>query len=302
MRILLSVDESPYSQMSVKMLEALQLSSSTDITLMTVVPQPTFLGGVTINRLRHAQTAKKEQVQQRAAELLQDPVKVLSANGLNVESVVRWGNPAEEIIKMAQTMRADLVVIGAKGMGDPDRFPLGSVAHNVMKYSGTSVLLVRERISKIRRVLVATDGSKHSDEVTRFLLDLPLPHTSHIYFATALQSHIATYLKMPTLNLETNRELLEELKATEERAAQHILSKAETRFQERKYNTSPMLRQGEPAEAILMVADTLYPEIIALGASGQTRIAAFHMGDVAQRVARFSRNSVLIVRMPKERL
>jgi nucleotide-binding universal stress UspA family protein len=51
-----------------------------------------------------------------------------------------------------------------------------------------------------------------------------------------------------------------------------------------------------------MVADTLYPEIIALGASGQTRIAAFHMGDVAQRVARFSRNSVLIVRLPKERL
>ena len=64
MRILLPVDESPYSQMSVKMLEALQLSSSTEITLMTVVPQHTFLGGVTINRLRHAQTAKKEQEKQ----------------------------------------------------------------------------------------------------------------------------------------------------------------------------------------------------------------------------------------------
>ena len=110
MRILLSVDESPYSQMSVKMLEALQLSSSTDITVMTVVPQTTFLGGVALNRLRGEQTTKKEHEKQRAAELLQDPVRVLSANGLKVESVIRWGNPAEEIIKMASPWTASSLI------------------------------------------------------------------------------------------------------------------------------------------------------------------------------------------------
>jgi len=90
------------------------------------------------------------------------------------------------------------------------------------------------------------------------------------------------------MDLETNRDLFEELRASEERAAQDILSKIETRFHEQKYKTSRMLCKGEPAEEILMVADTLYPWIIALGAKGMTRIEAFHMGSLAQCVARFS--------------
>jgi len=40
--------------------------------------------------------------------------------------------------------------------------------------------------------------------------------------------------------------------------------------------------------------------LIALGAKGLTGIEAFMLGSVTQRVARFSRYSVLIVRPPKK--
>jgi len=299
MRILLVVDGSPYSEMAIKLLKALQLSPQTEVTVMTVVPEHTFLGGITLNMLRGAGGAKERTLkaqEQKAAELLQKPVKTLRATGLEVESLVCWGRPAEEVIKRARTRGAELVVIGAKGVDDPERFPLGSVAHKVMKYTDTSVLLVREKTTNIRRVLLATDGSKHSEVTARFLLHLPLPLKSQVFLVTVLQSHIAALMKMPTLDLETNQKLLEELQDKEESAARSLMAKTRRQFQEKGYEVSSMVLRGEPAEEILMAAETFTPELIALGAKGLTGIEAFLLGSVAQRVARFSRYSVLIVR------
>ena len=50
MRILLVVDGSSYSDMATKMLEALWLSSRTEVTVLTVVPEHTFLGGITLGK------------------------------------------------------------------------------------------------------------------------------------------------------------------------------------------------------------------------------------------------------------
>ena len=302
MRILLVVDGSPYSEMAIKMLRALQLSPQTEVTVMTVVPEHTFLGGITLNMLRGPAGARErthKAQEHKATELLQKPVKTLRATGLEVESLVCWGRPAEEIIKTARTMGAELVTIGAKGVDDPERFPLGSVAQKVMKYADTSVLLVREKTTNIRRILLATDGSSHSEVVARFLLDLPLPRKSHLFLVTVLQAHIAALVKMPTLDLETNRKLLEELQEKEESAARSLMAKTRRQFQEKGYEVTSMVLRGDPAEEILMAAETFNPELIALGAKGVTGIEAFLLGSVAQRVARFSRYSVLIARQPR---
>jgi len=48
MRTLLVVDGSSYSDIATKTLEALRLPSPTEVTVMTVAPQTTFLGGVTL--------------------------------------------------------------------------------------------------------------------------------------------------------------------------------------------------------------------------------------------------------------
>lgn len=195
-------------------------------------------------------------------------------------------------------MRADLVLVGAKGMGDSPRFPLGSVAQKVMKYASPSVLLVREGTTAIRRVLLASDGSKYSDVLVQFLLDLPLPRKAQVIMVTAVQSHIAAVVKMPTLDLETNQQLLAELQAAEELAARQLLNRAKKQFQEKGYVTESLILRGDPAEEILVAAETLHPELVALGAKGLTGIEAFLLGSVAQRVARFSRYSVLLARAP----
>ena len=67
MRMLLVVDGSSYSDMATKMLEALRLPSRIEVTVLTVVPEHTFLGGITLGKLKGVAGTKEAQ-QQKALE------------------------------------------------------------------------------------------------------------------------------------------------------------------------------------------------------------------------------------------
>ena len=301
MKVLLAVDGSEYTGMAIKTLKALKLRSKTELTIMTVVQEHTFLGGITLRITGDAAARKRAHTAQdkKAAALLQESVDLLGSIGMNVETLVARGNPAEQIIKQAHQIHADLVVIGAKGTTNSPRFPLGSVAHKVMKYTGTSVLLVREDTRRVKRVLLATDGSQYSDAAARFLISLPPPRQSLIILVTSLQSHMAALVKMPTLDIETNRRILDELRAAEEEAARSLMAKTLKQFRSKGYDVESHVLRGEPAAEILAVARTFNPDLVVLGAKGLSGIETFLLGSVAQRVARFSRYSVLIVRAPR---
>jgi len=301
LKVLLAVDGSEYMGMAVKTLKALKLRGKTELTIMTVVPEHTFLGGITLRRIMGDAAARErahKAQDKRAATLLQESIDLLGAVSMNVETLVARGNPAEQIIGQAHEIHADLVVIGAKGVTNSARFPLGSVAQKVMKYAGTSVLLVREATKGVKRVLLATDGSKYSDAAARFLISLPLPRQGRIILVSSLQSHMAALVRMPTLDIETNRRILEGLRAAEEEAARSLMAKTVKQFRAKGYEVESLVLHGEPAAEILAVARTLNPDLVAVGAKGLSGIESFLLGSVAQRVARFSRYSVLIVRAP----
>ena len=58
--------------------------------------------------------------------------------------IPEWHNLAEEILKATKRTRADLVVVGSKGLTGLRRFLLGSVAHKVARHASCSVLVVRQ--------------------------------------------------------------------------------------------------------------------------------------------------------------
>lgn len=67
----------------------------------------------------------------------------LTKAGFTVTQAPRLGRPAEEIIAVAKQKQADLIVMGAKGLGAVGRFILGSVSTSVAQNSPCSVLVVR---------------------------------------------------------------------------------------------------------------------------------------------------------------
>ena len=76
-------------------------------------------------------------------KLLEQSVRKLIQAGFTAEPVCQLGKPAEEIMKVASKHHADLIVMGAKGLGAIARFLLGSVSTRVVQHANCSVLVVR---------------------------------------------------------------------------------------------------------------------------------------------------------------
>jgi nucleotide-binding universal stress UspA family protein len=63
--------------------------------------------------------------------------------GVEVESVILEGSPANEIVDFADKNDIELIVMGTLGKTGIQRFLLGSVAENVIRHSKKPVLVVR---------------------------------------------------------------------------------------------------------------------------------------------------------------
>jgi nucleotide-binding universal stress UspA family protein len=74
---------------------------------------------------------------------LDEAVALLAAAGVRAETLLKVGNPAEEIITAAADGRFDAVLVGIRGMGAVKRFLIGSVADRVVRHATVPVLVVR---------------------------------------------------------------------------------------------------------------------------------------------------------------
>jgi nucleotide-binding universal stress UspA family protein len=61
----------------------------------------------------------------------------------DVETFARQGDAADAILDVAEEQRADLIVVGNRGMTGAKRFLLGSVPNKVSHHAPCSVLIVR---------------------------------------------------------------------------------------------------------------------------------------------------------------
>jgi nucleotide-binding universal stress UspA family protein len=64
-------------------------------------------------------------------------------DGVEVQTHPVEGDPAEAILNVAEETKADLIVVGNKGMTGARRFLLGSVPNNVSHHAPCSVIIVR---------------------------------------------------------------------------------------------------------------------------------------------------------------
>ena len=82
-------------------------------------------------------------LKEASKKMLEQSVQKLNEAGFTAEPLCYLGNPAEEIMKTASRQKADLIVMGAKGLGAVARFLIGSVSTRVAQHAKGSVLVVR---------------------------------------------------------------------------------------------------------------------------------------------------------------
>jgi nucleotide-binding universal stress UspA family protein len=74
---------------------------------------------------------------------LSEAAAAVKADGVDVNTYAREGDPADAILDVAEEQKADLIVVGNKGMTGAKRFLLGSVPNKVSHHAPCSVLIIR---------------------------------------------------------------------------------------------------------------------------------------------------------------
>ena len=75
--------------------------------------------------------------------LVLDAAAEARKEGIEVTTHPLEGDPAEAILSAAEEVKADLIVVGNKGMTGARRFILGSVPNNISHHAPCSVIIVR---------------------------------------------------------------------------------------------------------------------------------------------------------------
>jgi nucleotide-binding universal stress UspA family protein len=74
---------------------------------------------------------------------LEAAAEIAREAGVPVDVYARQGDPADAILDVAEEQKADLIIVGNKGMTGAKRFLLGSVPNKVSHHAPCSVLIIR---------------------------------------------------------------------------------------------------------------------------------------------------------------
>ena len=76
-------------------------------------------------------------------QVLEGAAKTAKAAGIEIQTHPREGEPADALLDVAEEVKADVIVVGNKGMTGAKRFLLGSVPNKVSHHSPCGVWIVR---------------------------------------------------------------------------------------------------------------------------------------------------------------
>ncbi len=134
-RILIPLDGSDCAENILPTVEKLATELKAELILLRVALANTFPGW--------DPTEAQLKVVREAEEYLQKVEDRLKAKGFKVESHVRYGDDAEEILDHAAQKDIDLIAMTTHGRSGVKRFLLGSVAEKVLRYCPKPIFLVR---------------------------------------------------------------------------------------------------------------------------------------------------------------
>jgi nucleotide-binding universal stress UspA family protein len=197
-------------------------------------------------------------------------------------------------------------VLGAKGLRATLGILLGGVAQQVVEYAHCPVLVVRAPYQGLRRILVVTDGSAHSQYAARYLGKFPLPDEADVrvmHIMPPLQPPLAMepylggwhtiYMPLP-LNDETA------LQAKQERQGQALLDRTCELLRRNGIESIPVLRRGDAATEIIDYVKANQIDLIVVGSRGWSQFKDWWMGSVSRKLVHYSNCSVLVVKAPKK--
>lgn len=304
MKILLATDGSETAKAAVDYLLAFPLPTSAEFTVVTILRE--VLSAEQVEALsdahRRAYEQARNEAEQEARRLLDHEVGRIRQAGMKAESLMRYGHPAEEIVRVATEGHSDVVAVGSHGRSSTHRFLLGSTSDRVFEYAPCSVLIVKHPDATAGiteaalpeedgkwRLLLAFDDTPPARKAVEFCTELPLSGRAEL--------KILTVLPMIHMYRQDVRQQLDWIWQEKKKAAELALEWAASQIDRASVDVRTELIEGEKAsQDILDTAEANGDDLIIVGHKGRKALQRFLLGSVTARVAHHAPCSVLSVR------
>ncbi len=274
MNTLLAVDGSDNSYEAVHVLKYLARAEQLTLLHALNVPRPAY--PMMLPEVAEEIYKTLEQSMREDGERLLNRVQsLLPLHAGPSTKHLRMGPPAEVIVSMAEEQKADLIVMGARGLGPVKERLLGSVSHRILTLAHCATLIVNGPVKAMKQILLPLQGPSDTESAIRFLQLKPFHDTVELTLLTVLPS---TEPPWPG-NADAAAASTEIL----EKQAGYLDGAAE-RLRAIGYQAHGVVVVGTPSTMILQEAATLRSDLILMGTSGRQGITRFVLGSVSHAV------------------
>ncbi|ODT45339.1 MAG: hypothetical protein ABS70_03385 [Nitrospira sp. SCN 59-13] len=297
MNMLIAVDGSEFAEWSVQMLEAVAGRPPDSVTLLHVVDSASLKSSAR----KHAAVSKQaiaamtkagDQVLRRFEGLAKTALKQATTKPrTTIETMLAHGRVADTIAKVAKQKKADLLVVGSRGLSDAEHYLLGSVSRKVSALAPCPVLVVKRPLTSLSHVLFAADTSKHSQGACSFLCKQFLPDSARVTVLSVVEPAV-TELASKYLS----RDQVEQISAPKRQAAEQLVEKLRARFLADGYAVTPEVQFDHVTDALLRQATSRSIDLLVAGSRGLTGSERLQLGSVSETLLKYAPCSVLIVR------
>jgi nucleotide-binding universal stress UspA family protein len=219
----------------------------------------------------------------------------LRERGHDVDTLVAFGNPAEQILALAAA--ADLVVIGSHGHGGVKRFILGCIADEVARHAPVPVMIVRggsrsgsAPAVQLTRIVVPLDGSELAEQAVpvaaAVAADLGVPvHLLRVLDIDALRATVQAGIHTAAAYMRSREEI--------QHYAEEYLAEQAQQLRNRDLTATGEVLTGSPAVTLL---DVIQPvDLVVMTTHGRGGVRRWLLGSVADKLVRAAAAPVLLV-------
>ena len=174
---------------------------------------------------------------------------------------------------------------------------MGSVSRGVARGARCAVLIVRNRPSDVRSIVIGLDGSANAERAVALVARLaPPPGSGVTLFQAVDQMALPTHgLATPAIRGTVSTEVA---RLNKERIAKarRALERAAAALTRRGWRTRVVITTGAPLRDLLATAASAQADVLVVGARGVTGLRHLLLGSVAEGVLNLCPAPVLVVR------
>jgi nucleotide-binding universal stress UspA family protein len=265
-KLLLSTDGSQYSEGAIR--EAISFASKCSSRIYACMvletnPEYETIGSSIFEKEEEEATAHLESIKARATK-----------EGVRCETIFHESIEASEaIVDEATEKRVDMIVIGRHGRKGLAKALMGEVAAKVIAHAPCKVLVVPKAARiEYRNILVATDGSAHSNAALTEAIAIAKRCGSHLIALSAMRDE------------------------TERREAENYVNKAHDLAQKEGVSAETVTPIGRSFDVIVETAGGRGVDLIVMGTYGKTGVKKLLMGSSTEKVIGNAGCAVLVVK------